>query len=121
MLTGVALSLVACFSLVKDVWLTQAIKITPHVTVSEPLNITVASIQGGIGQDQLGRGGYLGAFVSELIMGLKDSTVLHQDTDGEISGLLGWWILTQTRLSSKIFQLLVCDQIAPNWSVHKST
>ncbi|KAF8924478.1 hypothetical protein BGZ58_001738 [Dissophora ornata] len=78
--TGVVLSLVACFSLVKGIWLTQTITIKPHVSVSPQQNFTVATLHGGFNETaELFRSGYLGVFASEIIMGLKGSTILHQD------------------------------------------
>lgn len=84
-LTGMALTFIACFSLVKDVWLTQSIKIRPHTSVSEPRNVSVGTLHGGFeaSNTQLYRKGYLGVFAAEAIMGLRGSTALHLDGDGE--------------------------------------
>ncbi|GJJ71475.1 hypothetical protein EMPS_03825 [Entomortierella parvispora] len=82
---GLALTLITCFSLVKDIWLTQAIQIKPHMSISEPLNVSVATLHGGVDAltTRLDHPGYLGVFAVEVVMGLKGSTALHSDGDGE--------------------------------------
>ncbi|KAK3836857.1 MAG: hypothetical protein J3R72DRAFT_423715 [Linnemannia gamsii] len=86
--TGIVLSLMACFSLVKDFWLTQSIKIQPYEPFSELQNFTVATVKGGF-HSQLGRVHYPSYFAAEIIMGLKDATVLHLDNDGKYIWLPG--------------------------------
>ena len=82
-LTGIVLSLVACFALVKDIWLFQSIKIQPYRSIGELQNFTVATVKGGFDVfNQLARPQYLSFFATEVIIGLKDATVLHLDDDG---------------------------------------
>ncbi|KAF9110009.1 hypothetical protein BGX27_006888 [Mortierella sp. AM989] len=81
-IVGVALSLLAAFSIVRGVWLTLSIKINPHVTYSPPRNISVATIHGDT-PEAFGRTEYLATHLEGSVMGLKGSTVLHRDDDGE--------------------------------------
>ncbi|KAF9110008.1 hypothetical protein BGX27_006887 [Mortierella sp. AM989] len=81
-IVGVALSLLAAFSIVRGVWLTLSIRINPHVTNSPPRNISFSSIH-GYPRGQFDTSIFLASHVAGAVVGLKDSSVIHRDDDGE--------------------------------------
>ncbi|KAF9996267.1 hypothetical protein BGZ79_009996 [Entomortierella chlamydospora] len=96
----------------------MSIKILPHVTYSNPLNVTISSIHNGFDDTaNFTQKGKLSAFASSVMVGMKDKTVLHSD-NGEY--IWSPWLI-DPNVAEVIFTNYITVGLRPNCTLLKQS